>query len=856
MKRNTRLTLSTAVALAIAGVLHGPPTFGQESMALEEVVVTARKRNESLQEIPVAVSVFGADDILMTDMRDLEDVALHTPGFQFMNQGNQQPGRYNTQLQFRGLTTAQFSPSFATGALFIDGAYVLNGGTSLSLMDLERVEVIKGPQSAYYARNTFGGAVNLITRDPNAESFGGELNASMSDRSRTEISGIIEGPIVKDVLAFSLSGRFFDKEGHYTASDGGRTGDEETSTFNGVINWTPSDNLKIKMRYSTSEDDDGAPSQGFISGIMNDTCTGTTVNSADGPANPINYICGTVPYGNSVVTDPGARVISANTILPEDMSGLTDPDTNIDGVPDVGAIGMKRESERFHIAAGYEFDSGYSVDVSYGKNEQETNWIRDFDLSDRLGWWSRDPQNMEDESWEIRIASPQDQRLRWLVGYSYYEQEFISSGGGGDAATSCYAFDSFGYSDAYPDICVYSFFDPAIGGLGIGRPGRALGIFTNSLTNADQAEVSGVFGSIDFDLTDNLTVIPEGRFVEDQITKGNAVAGTGDTKLEETFDDFLPRAIIRWTPSDNTTLYASYSEGQIAGDFNTFFAQADEREKAQYLAADSTVAEMLDAETLEAIEFGWKQRFFDGRGQMNLAVYMQTWENIKGRSSFQINETCRAGDIGTDQCPAGTPVGTPKATYPPGGGDPIPFFNSRNILIPGDADIWGIEFEGKMAITDRTEVGLNISYIDSEYDDYTFNFVAPIAGFSQMSGNQTPRQPQSTMSAYLSQEFSVFDQGGYWRLDWFHQGKSYVDESNLAELDSYNLLNLRVGMQWDSLMAELFVTNLTDEEAWQTGARWTDFSSPSQFAFLTAKQGVAVSPLDKREVGLRINWKF
>jgi outer membrane receptor protein involved in Fe transport len=83
-----------------------------------------------------------------------------------------------------------------------------------------------------------------------------------------------------------------------------------------------------------------------------------------------------------------------------------------------------------------------------------------------------------------------------------------------------------------------------------------------------------------------------------------------------------------------------------------------------------------------------------------------------------------------------------------------------------------------------------------------------------------------------------------------------VDESNLAKLDSYNLFNLRIGMEWENLMAELFVMNLTDEEAWQTGARWTDFSSPSQFAFLTAKQGVAVSPLDKREVGLRVNWKF
>jgi outer membrane receptor protein involved in Fe transport len=108
----------------------------------------------------------------------------------------------------------------------------------------------------------------------------------------------------------------------------------------------------------------------------------------------------------------------------------------------------------------------------------------------------------------------------------------------------------------------------------------------------------------------------------------------------------------------------------------------------------------------------------------------------------------------------------------------------------------------------------------------------------------------------VSHDFSLFNQGGYWRLDWFHQGESYVDESNLAKLDSYNLFNLRIGLQWENLMAELFVMNLTDEEAWQTGARWTDFSSPSQFAFLTAKQGVAVSPLDKREVGLRVNWKF
>ena len=841
MKRSTRFTLSSAVALAVAGVIPSTVAVAQESAGLEEVVVTARKRDESLQEIPVAVSVFGAEDILMNDMRDLEDVALHTPGFQFMNQGNQQPGRYNTQLQFRGLTTAQFSPSFATGALFIDGVYVLNGGTSLSLMDLERVEVIKGPQSAYFARNTFGGAVNLITRDPNSERFSGEVTGSISERGRTDISGIIEGPIIKDVLAFSVSGRLYDKEGHYTASDGGRTGDEETTTFSGVINWTPTDNFKLKMRYSESEDDDGPPTQAYISGIKNDTCTGTTINSPEGQVNPQRYICGTIPYGNAVNVDPGARLISSTTIAPAHISQLFDPTTNLDNVPTLDRIGMERESERFSVQASYAFANDYEISASYGKNEQQAGWLRDWDMTDRLGWWTRDPQDMEDESWEIRISSPQDQRLRWLVGYSYYEQDFNSGGTGGDAMTSCFSLVPT-LSDNYPNDC-------------LAGPGGFTFYFANRKGNYDEAEVTGIFGGIDFDITDSLTLIMEGRFVEDELRKGSAISETGDLLLEETFDDFLPRVILRWTPNDSTNLYVSYSEGMLAGDFNTDFAAADDQERAQYLAQDSSVGEMLEAEALEAIEIGWKQQFWDGRGQMNLAFYTQTWENIKGRSSFLINETCRASDIGTAQCPEGS-LGQTKGVYGEDGARVADFYNSRNTLIPGDADIWGVELDLKVALTDRTMAGFSLSHIDSEYDGYSYNFVKPIAGYSDMSGNNTPRQPQDTMSAWVTHDFNLFGQDGFWRLDWFHQGEAYVDESNLAKLDSYNIFNLRAGMQWNNLMAEVFVMNLTDEEAWQTGARWTDVSSPTQFAYLTAKQGVAVSPLDKREVGLRVNWKF
>ncbi|MEM7283070.1 MAG: TonB-dependent receptor plug domain-containing protein, partial [Pseudomonadota bacterium] len=202
------------------------PTLAQD--ALEEIIVTARKREESLQDIPIAITAVSATDILEGGLTSLEDISTLASGFYFFNQGQNQPGRYNTQLRFRGLNQAQFSPSFETGALFVDGVYVLNGGTSLSLMDVERVEVIKGPQSAYFGRNTFGGAVNFITRDPNMEEFSGRANVLATTRSKVEAQAFIEGPIVENMLAGSLSARYYDKQGHYDASDGGRLGDENT----------------------------------------------------------------------------------------------------------------------------------------------------------------------------------------------------------------------------------------------------------------------------------------------------------------------------------------------------------------------------------------------------------------------------------------------------------------------------------------------------------------------------------------------------------------------------------------------------------------------------------------------------
>lgn len=852
-----KVILAASLMWPAGNLLAQANSTGEEgSSMLEEVIVTARKREESLQEVPLTISVFSADDILKDDIRGLREVSDFTPGFQYTSQGGQETGRLNTQLKFRGMTTSQFSPSFATGALFIDGIYVLNGGTSLSLMDVQQVEVIKGPQAAYFGRNTFGGAVNLITRDPNMEEFAAEANVRVTDRSNNEANVFLEGPILPGKLSFSLGGRQYDKRGHYVANDGGRMGNEETTAINAVLKWEPTENLSFKARYGYSEDDDGPPHHAFISGSIYDTCTGKTVNSAEGMVNPKNYICGKVPYAPGVPGQPGTGEISSNTFIPhyfvaaqnryldEIYSG---PTSTLPGIPRQNELGIKRETERFSLFAAYDFDNGYAINANFGKNHQKTNYVHDFDLSDRIVWFARDPQDLEDESYEVRLTSPMDQRFRWLVGFNQYEQTFYGNGAGGDFSISCYGAQQTPANNDYPGNCV------------AGVPGAFVVYSPNTLENSDRADVRGFFGSIDFDITDEWTAIFEGRWQEDKITKGAGVNTPGAPILSETYTDFLPRVILRWQPTDTTNLFVSYSEGQIPGDFNAAFINSDARERAQLLAQEPGLNETLDAETLDAWEIGWKQGFAGGRGQANLSVYHYVWENIKGRSNYLVNETCRPANMGVNaECnPAnGIQVGDPKQLPGPDG-TLIPFYNTKNLLLPGDATINGAEVEVMYLFTDSLSGQVGVSYIDSKYDDYEFNFVRPVAGYSQMKGNSTPRQPKWSGFATMTWETILFDRESYLRGDWLYTGEQYVDESNLAYLDDYSIVNVRFGMNInDQWLAELFVSNLFDEEAWMSGARRTDFARPTQLALLTNFQGVNVVPLDKREIGLRVNFKF
>ena len=316
------VSISVGAALTVLGAIA--PAYAQESakenqLVLEEITVTARKTEERLLEAPVSITAFSAADIEKKGFVNLEDVAKSAPGVQYSQQGGQIPGRYTSAIRFRGMNVNSDSPSLQLGSLFIDGVYVLGGTQSIPYDDVERIEVIKGPQSATYGRSTFGGAINYITRTPSLTDYSGQLNATGGNFGLSDVSASFEGPLVQDKVSFRIGGRFYNRGAVYRATDGGGLGEESSKSASLTLNMQPSESLNIKFRAFHALDEDGAPMGGIIEGYLNDTCTGKSISTGDPAvpkASPTKYVCGAVPeLGKAISATGGFNIIDTPTTL-------------------------------------------------------------------------------------------------------------------------------------------------------------------------------------------------------------------------------------------------------------------------------------------------------------------------------------------------------------------------------------------------------------------------------------------------------------------------------------------------------------------------------------------------------------
>lgn len=829
MRVRLRWRLLGAVIPAIA--LSIP--LGAFAQELEEIIVTARKRNESLLEAPLSITVFSAEDISRAGLQTLGDISLQTTGLAFQdNLAGSRPGRMNSVIRFRGMDPAWETPHLQLAGLFVDGVYVIGGSQSIPLLDVERVEVIKGPQSAFFGRNTFSGAINYVTRNPGLEKFSGKVRASAGQFDQTDISASFGGPLAANRFGYQIGLRHYSKGSMYVATDGGELGRESSQSASLALHAKPGNNLTARLRVFHHEDDDGPAAVAYLGGASYDSCAGTVIRRPDNDGrmallSPAQYICGQIPNPGQ----PGAPAISLNTSLyPDIMARQGKPDwlirnlaekTTLAGVPERRTMGLTREIFRSVLELDYALANGMALAFNVSYNDHGANWIRDFDMTDTEAFYTSDPQTNDDKGGELRLTSSPDSRISWMAGASYYEQEIALSGVGGDVVISCFIPEALG----------------CLGPLFVNLPG----------TSGETAKVRGVFGAATLPLGAQFSLDLEARYMADQRTN----AGIGVD-----YNEILPRVILRWQPNDATNLYASFSRGMLPGVLNTNLINASrdpfvepyidrdtgqpstESEYDQITRKAPEAAESTPTQELDAIELGFKATVLGGLGQVNAAAYYYKWK-AQAFQNFVVYYQ-DAGDPADRDGIAG-PQQQPRTLA---------------FQFPGDSNLRGIELESSWSLSRNWTLGANVAWQDNEYTTFAATFVQDITSSRNLKGNQSGRYPQLMGNASLTFTDSLTaDWDFFARGDFMHSGKSWAGwGGNLAYVEGYWLANLRAGLERENLRVEFFVTNVLEQDTWAAATRYVDFARAYRFVF--DQHGVVVAPQDLRSAGIQVDWSF
>ncbi len=254
------------VAFSLA-VLSGVPSLvvaGENSTlqetTLDTITVTANKQEENVQDVPMSVSVF--EDVAIEDknITSIVEIADFIPNF--MISGNGLSGLNSPSM--RGVYSSPSTFSVSTG-MFIDGIPVLSPqqGFETSLLNIERIEVLHGPQGTLYGKNTEVGAINIITRKP-GNTFEGKISADGGEDSKKELSLNIGGPIVQDRLFFNVAGQYYDKEGFIINGNTGKPANDKRSWYGkGALYWNPVDALAIQLSAEILKRDEGGQNLGL-----------------------------------------------------------------------------------------------------------------------------------------------------------------------------------------------------------------------------------------------------------------------------------------------------------------------------------------------------------------------------------------------------------------------------------------------------------------------------------------------------------------------------------------------------------------------------------------------------------------
>ncbi len=775
--RTSSRRLAWAFSTSAIALISASAVFAQGG--LEEITVTARRTEENLMAIPMAISAVSADAIQSAGIKDMRTLAAYTPGLH-IDQGL--TNNLTRTLTFRGLSTS-------SGQVFVDGISLAGNGTPY-LGALDHVEVLVGPQSVYFGRATFQGALNFVTKKP-ADHFAGRAYGEFGSYGTHEVALTLEGPIVEDKLGVRITGRGFGTDGQWrNSSQPDQTmGSRSSRSFIGTAYFTPTDEITAKVFVDHEWDDSGPPAAIALKGnsLPQFGGSGTQVPGVTGGSQELfcntqgtfgTYYCGALPNASQI----DHKIISGNYDITPYLQGIFF-DNRI-GVPmlfDPRFLqhnGGKAVTDMVHLSVEYAATSGWTFQSlsgwhhTLGQSINAPNYRDTRDVPNpqfntpiaagqpccRLNYISFHLMQQSinnDYNQEFRVSTPQTWRLRGTAGASYL---YTTSPGN----------TNFGQSKTVPQ-------------------------YQGSLT-AQRTKTPAIYGGLYYDLMDTLTLTAEARYQWDTVIATTWYPTVAAPRSDK-YGSFSPRVSLDYKYASDSLLYGLFSRGYRRGGFNSILVGQPASVLAQL--APIGAAETFGQEKLDNFEAGWKSTWLGGLARTRLTGYYQLWRNGQVPSIISFVQ------------PNGGVVNTSVTTN------------------GGAVDLYGTEFEADWAPSEKLTLNATFNWETSKIKAYNYTPVGTqIRRSTNITGNRFWGSPQlkwSVSPTYTDHLSGDWD--WYTRLDWRYRGKYYIDGTNLAWLPGNHNLDLRFGIQHASLKIEAYVTNLLDSRNFTQGEYGADSSS-------------------------------
>ncbi len=595
--KKSLLAIAVVTALGLSEL-----ALAQNQHVLEEVLVTARKRSESLQDVPMAVSAFNTAQLQDAQITGIEDLQRMTPNITLTETSGLQGGA--VAIFVRGIGN---DPGFAQGVgIYVDDVYMNRAtGSLLEVYDVERIEVLKGPQGNLYGRNTIGGAIKYISKEPTDE-LASSVEARIGEFNARQLSGDISGPIIGDTLLGSFGALYSVRDGIQTNTfNGDEYWDKDVSAYRGSLIWNATDNLRVKLAGDYNHDT-SAPHLPNRSGVDAATLDG------------ISFLI----TGANAFLAPGTGVVQTpnDTSLPKDVDDVSTTE---------GALLDQFEIESFTAAltVDWAINESWSLkSVTAQRNIDHTQPF-DFDGSEQQFIHTLNVRKFEDFSQEFQLNYTSDS-VNGVIGAYYL-----------DGTTK---FDK-NQTTQYVRLLALS------------------QQFKDTTRDDRSVESKSIYANVDWNINDSWQVSLGGRYTQDKkeetqeadvtqtffplalantpfgiqalaIAAGQEATAAAspsffgwatpyqqaftlnrpeDTYAKKDWNNFSPSARLTWFAGDDMMLYGGFSSGFKSGGFQR----------------QSGLATAFDPETVDSYTLGMKSTLLDGSLRVNGEIFYNDYQD-------------------------------------------------------------------------------------------------------------------------------------------------------------------------------------------------------------------------------------